>query len=173
MQAAQRRQAILSALRLAQAPLSASALAQRFSVTRQVIVGDIALLRAGGEQIFATPRGYVVTAETPDGTVRRVACVHNAAGTRDELNAMVDCGCAVLDVIVEHPLYGQLTAPLQLYSRYDVAQYMQRMEESGAHPLSALTEGIHLHTVSCPDEAHFLQMRGALAALGILLQDGD
>ena len=32
----------------------------------------------------------------------------------------------VLDVIVDHPIYGQLTGPLQLASRYDVSQFIAR-----------------------------------------------
>lgn len=66
----------------------------------------------------------------------------------DELNAIVDQGCTVIDVIVEHPIYGQLTGPLQLSSRYDVVQFVDRCRQSDALPLSNLTEGIHLHTIS-------------------------
>ena len=72
-----------------------------------------------------------------------------------ELNAIVDQGCTVVDVIVEHPLYGQLTGPLQLSSRYDVQQFLKRCASADAQPLSNLTEGIHLHTLSCPDSEAF------------------
>ena len=40
----------------ADAPMSATTIAGLFSVSRQIIVGDIALLRAGGVQILATAR---------------------------------------------------------------------------------------------------------------------
>ena len=60
MEAASRRQAILDRLRTADRPVSASALAAGLNVSRQIIVGDIALLRAGGAEISATPRGYVL-----------------------------------------------------------------------------------------------------------------
>ena len=143
-------------------------LAARFSVSRQIVVGDVALLRAQGREIVATARGYVIPA--PAGLVRQVACQHDAAGMEAELNAMVDNGCTVLDVIVEHPVYGQLTGPLQLSSRYDVAQFLSRCAQSEARPLSALTEGIHLHTLSCPDEASLVRVREALRALGVLLE---
>ncbi|MGM9662858.1 MAG: transcription repressor NadR [Oscillospiraceae bacterium] len=173
MTATQRRDAILSALQAERQPVSASALAQRFSVTRQVIVGDIALLRASGSRISATPRGYVLE-RSQNGLTRQLACRHSAADTEAELNAMVDCGCTVVDVIVEHAVYGQLTAPLQLSSRYDVQQFVSRMCDTEALPLSALTEGVHLHTVLCPDEARFDKLRAALSALGFLLEnDGD
>ena len=166
MTAAQRRSAIYQQLSAANGPLSAAALDQRFSFTRQVVVGDIALLRAEGQSITATPRGYMIPAE--DGLKRTIACHHSAADTQRELFAMVDCGCTVLDVIVEHPVYGQLTAPLALTCRYDVEQFIRRMAESRAQPISALTGGVHLHTLSCPSEAVFAHLKATLSQMGML-----
>ncbi len=168
MTASERRDAIFSKLQTATKALSATALAKEFSVTRQVIVGDIALLRAAGCSIDATPRGYVIPQSR--GLVRRLACVHNAADTEAELNAMVDCGCTVIDVTVEHAVYGQLTAPLQLSSRYDVQQFIRRMNSAEARPLSSLTEGIHLHTLSCPGEEVFAHLAQQLREMGFLVE---
>ena len=167
MTAIERRNAIYQVLS-ADTPISATALAGRFGVTRQVVVGDIALLRAEGRSVIATPRGYIIP--VPDGFLRTIACVHNAAQTRDELNAMVDCGCTVIDVVVEHPIYGQLTAPLAISSRYDVEQFIEKMASASASPLSALTEGVHLHTLSCPDEAVFNHLRDKLREMGMLFE---
>ena len=167
MTAIERRNAIYQVLS-ADTPISATALAGRFGVTRQVVVGDIALLRAEGRSVIATPRGYIIP--VPDGFLRTIACVHNAAQTRDELNAMVDCGCTVIDVVVEHPVYGQLTAPLAISSRYDVEQFIEKMAAASASPLSALTEGVHLHTLSCPDEAVFNHLRDKLREMGMLFE---
>ena len=172
MRAEERRQAIRELLQRAKQPVSATALAAHFSVSRQIIVGDIALLRAAGADISATPRGYVILRET-GGLVRQVAVQHDAAGMGEELNAMVDQGCTVVDVIVEHPLYGQLTGPLQLSSRYDVQQFLKRCASADAQPLSNLTEGIHLHTLSCPDSEAFRRVQQNLRELGILLSDQD
>ena len=102
------------------------------------------------------------------GLIRRVACRHDGRGMEAELCAVVDQGCSVLDVIVEHPVYGQLTGPLQLSSRYDVGQFLSRC--AGARPLSDLTGGIHLHTLSCPDEDAFRRVRDVLRELGVLLE---
>lgn len=165
-----RRRAVVETLRAARQPVSAAALAEQFSVSRQIIVGDIALLRAGGADISATPRGYVLGRKLT-GLIRQVAVRHGMDAMEAELNAMVDQGCTVVDVIVEHPIYGQLTGPLQLSSRHDVAQFMARCASSDAQPLSRLTEGIHLHTLSCPDEAAFRRVQEALEALGVLLSD--
>ena len=169
MDATTRRSAVLQALLDADGPLSASALAGQFSVSRQIIVGDVALLRAGGERISATPRGYVLDRAEP-GVVRTVACRHTMDGTERELQIMVDNGCAVLDVIVEHAVYGQLTGQLRIRSRYDVTQFMERLISDGAKPLSSLTDGIHLHTLSCPDEAAFSRTCAALREAGFLFE---
>lgn len=169
MDAQERRQAIARRLEEASGPVSAAVLAREHSVSRQIIVGDIALLRAGGMDIAATPRGYVLPAPAA-GLVRTLACRHRADQMEEELNAMVDQGCTVLDVIVEHPVYGQLTGPLQLSNRHEVAEFLRRCSQSDARPLSDLTEGIHLHTLSCPDEEAFQRVRAALAELGVLLQ---
>lgn len=170
MQADQRRQAILDLLKQSPQPVSAGALAKQFCVSRQVIVGDVALLRAAGAEISATPRGYVVQT-APAGLLRQVACRHDSADMEAELNAMVDQGCTVLDVIVEHPIYGQLTGPLQLSNRYQVSQFIARCRSEDAAPLSQLTEGIHLHTLSCPDQESYQRVCQALEELGILLRE--
>ena len=169
MDAVQRRAALSDYLSQAAGPVSASVLAARFSVSRQIIVGDIALLRAGGLDIAATPRGYLLPRPTP-GLTRQLACVHRPEDMGRELELMVDNGCTVLDVIVEHPVYGQLTGSLQLSSRHDVRQFLDRCARSDARPLSDLTGGIHLHTLSCPDEAAAERVRSVLRELGVLLE---
>lgn len=166
MTSQERRAHIETALRAAQAPLSATALAGEFHVSRQVIVGDVALLRASGVEIQATPRGYVLGPE-PGGVTGVLACCHSGESMVDELELMVDNGCEVLDVIVEHPVYGQLTGQLHLRSRHDVAQFWARAR--AAAPLSALTGGIHLHTVRCPDRETLDRVAAVLRQEGFLL----
>ena len=146
MTAEQRRSRISARLHEAHQPISATALAKEFGVSRQIIVGDVALLRAAGQAITATARGYVIPDAGETGLPRQVACRHDGTGTRDELNAMVDCGCTVVDV----------------------EQFMARME--GAAPLSQLTDGIHLHSLSCPDEASYEHLKARLRELGFLAE---
>ena len=167
MQAAERRAEILEVLRGAKGAVSATQLAARFGVSRQVIVGDVALLRAGGADICATPRGYTCR-RAAAALIGRVACRHDGAQMSAELYAIVDAGCTVVDVIVEHPIYGQLTGPLQLASRADVDAFLARCAGSDAQPLSALTEGIHLHTLACPSPEAYAAAQRALADLGVL-----
>ena len=94
---------------------------------------------------------------------------HTPQEMEAELNTIVDNGCTVIDVIVDHPIYGQLTGPLQISNRYEVSQFIERCKK--AEPLSSLTDGIHLHTLSCPDEAAFERTKSALRALHVLLEE--
>ena len=164
-----RRERLMELLEKADGAVSATALAHTLSVSRQIIVGDIALLRAAGERITATPRGYVLERGAP-GELRTVACRHTApADMARELNIMVDNGCTVVNVIVEHQVYGQLVGQLDLSNRYDVSEFIQAVEAHGAKPLSDLTGGIHLHTLCCPDEGAYRRVTQALKEAGILL----
>lgn len=170
MEANKRREAVAALLHHSIAPVSATALARQFFVSRQIIVGDIALLRARGENISATPRGYLIPRDG-DGLVRTLACRHAGEDLERELNLMVDQGCTVIDVAIEHPVYGLITGGLHLSSRYDVGEFIRRVREENATPLSALTGGTHLHTLRCPDEAGFGRVCAALDAAGFLVTD--
>ena len=63
MQAGSRRQNIIQVLRSSSGPVSAGRLAGMFGVSRQIIVGDIALLRASGTEPVVR---VMVEAETDD-----------------------------------------------------------------------------------------------------------
>ena len=174
MTSEERRGKILQELKKSETPLSASRLAGEMGVSRQIIVGDVALLRASGADIIATPRGYVFGQNSPqtegDAKEYRIACVHTNEQMEEELNLMVDFGCCVRDVIVEHPLYGQLEGQLNLRSRYDVAQFIRMARLKDAAPLSDLTGGVHLHTITCPDEECLVSLKNALREKGLLYE---
>lgn len=171
MNATQRRDKIIEILSNSKAPISATALSKEFSVSRQVIVGDIALIRAFGLDVFATPRGYLLrnTDEIENKLIKTIACKHGIDKLQDELYTIIDNGCAILDVIVEHPIYGQLTGPLHIFSRYDVDEFVKKVMNYCAQPLSSLTEGIHLHTISCPNEDAYNRVIEALNHQNIML----
>ena len=165
-----RRAEIAALLEKADSPLSAAHLASQLGVSRQVIVGDIALLRASGADITATPRGYI-TERGRGGLRRTVACIHSRPeGMERELNIMVDNGCTVIDVVVDHPLYGQMTGQLSLASRYDVRQFVEKAKH--AAPLSSLTDGVHIHNLRCPSEEAYQRVCEDLKQLGILYTQG-
>ena len=173
MNADSRRKEILQLLERQSGPLSAGRLAGRLGVSRQIIVGDIALLQASGIEIEATPKGYILRGENSIFKRGQVVCLHGADQTENELNICVDNGCRVLDVIVEHPVYGQLTGPLDVATRHDVAEFINKVRLSDAAPLSDLTGGIHLHTVFCPDPSAYARIMQALREEGFLYEDKD
>lgn len=168
MHAQERRAEILNVLQQSHSPVNATALARQFGVSRQIIVGDVALLRASGADISATPRGYLLARDSA-ALRRTVACQHTSAQMVEELNCIVDHGCIVEDVVVEHPVYGQLVGKLELSNRYEVSQFDRRCQEASAQPLSLLTDGVHLHNLRCPSEEAFQRVREALAQAGFLL----
>ena len=171
MDAAKRRQNILELLKQSTQPISAGAIAARFQVSRQVIVGDIALLRAANVDISATPRGYIVMDRNTqvDEIIHTIACRHDKSNLAEELYTIVDNGCGLIDVIVEHAVYGQLSGQLHIFSRYDADSFLKKLETDHATPLSDLTGGIHLHTISCRSEEAYERVLQELKAKGILL----
>lgn len=168
MNSEQRRAYILERLMQADHPVSATALAGDLAVSRQIIVGDVALLRAKGAAVVATARGYVM--DRPRGLERKVVCCHTPENMQRELELMVDYGCTVEDVVVEHAVYGQISGRLDVSSRYEVGEFLRRVAESGVKPLSALTGGIHIHTLCCPDEGALAGLLEALRQEGFLLE---
>lgn len=175
MNAKQRREAIVSLLRQQTKPISATALAKEFGVSRQIIVGDIALLRAGDLPVLATPRGYLLQGQGSGGQIlRTIACRHQGEQQlAAELYTVVDFGGSLIDVIVEHPIYGQLSGQLQIHTRYDADQFLQQLKSQQATSLSILTNGIHLHTISCPNEEIYQRILQSLDQQGILMKVSD
>lgn len=172
MNAEERRKEIIQALQQSENPLSAGALAAQFSVSRQIIVGDIALLRAGGSTIAATPRGYLLeTKESTYGTEKAIVCMHDTMHMAEEIYTVVDMGGCMLDVTVEHTIYGEICAPLHIFSRYDADLFLSKVKESGARPLCDLTGGVHLHRLRYPEEAVFTRIEAALREKGILYRE--
>ena len=165
-----RRTQILEVLGKSEEPISATTLAKQFSVSRQIIVGDIALLRAAAHEISATPRGYILRRNRPDESSVTIACRHDDKLLAQELYTVVDNGCGLLDVIVEHPLYGQISGSLQIFSRYDADAFLRKLQKNQANPLCALTRGIHLHTLSCPTQEACERVLEGLREKGILFE---
>jgi uncharacterized protein len=151
------------------APILGDQLANHFHVSRQCLVQDIAILRAGGEEILATPRGYRLP--SPDHHHRAIlACKHAPERTEEELQILVDHGVKILDVIVEHPLYGELRGSLMIESRADLRDFLAQVRRSHAALLSSLTDGVHLHTVEASRPEMILRAKAQLRTRGFLLK---
>ncbi|HVJ48486.1 transcription repressor NadR [Desulfitobacterium sp.] len=144
----ERREFILNLLKKNQEPLKAAHLAGLTGVSRQVVVHDISLLRAKKEPVIATSQGYIYLKDSPiQGVQRVIYSRHSAEDTERELNLLVDLGVQVLDVGVEHSIYGKIFRPLKLKSRLDVKNFISQMMQKDASLLSSLTDGLHLHTL--------------------------
>jgi transcriptional regulator of NAD metabolism len=169
MNGEERRNLIIKRLRESKEPISASCLAKDFAVTRQIIVADIALLRAMGYSIVADNKGYVFNT-VEENSVKRIAVKHDKSQVLPELYAIVDHGGKILDVIVEHSIYGRIAVELNISSRYDVDEFVKKINATKANPLSLLTEGVHIHTIVVEDEKAFVRIKERLTELGILIE---
>jgi len=167
-----RRKAIVEVLKKSDKPMSGEALARRFEVSRQVIVQDIALIRAKNIDIYSTNRGYVISAK--DEEFQRVFKVyHTDADVETELNAIVDLGGWVKDVFVYHRVYGVLKAEMNIHSRRDIKDYMKEIKSGKSNLLMNITSGFHYHTIAAKDEKTLSLIWDELQELGFIakLQD--
>lgn len=167
----ERREYILKRLQESRDPITGSELASITNVSRQVIVGDITLLKARNEPIIATSQGYLyMPASNPVGAERIIACSHPPGRTEEELTLLVDHGVTVKDVKIEHPVYGDLTASIMVSNRQEVKQFMEKIRSTKAAYLSELTDGIHLHTLSALTERALDDAEEALKKANFLIE---
>ncbi len=171
MLAKKRRDNILQDLEKSDSALSGSILAERYGVSRQVIVQDIALLRASGKTIVSTAEGYRIYAAKED-THKRVFCVkHDDEALEEELFIFVDNGGHLLNTIVDHAIYGEIDVDLHLSSRRQVKAFMEKLEDTSFVPLMHLTGGHHYHTVEADSEDVLDAIEEELRSKGFLLED--
>lgn len=169
MKAEERRALIVDELASASEPFSGGALADAAGVSRQVIVQDIALLRAQGHRIVSTNRGYVLEAASSP-CERLIKVKHTVEQTADELEAIVDAGGAVRDVMVNHRVYGRISAPLDIKTRRDAARFVADMESGASSLLLTVTSGYHFHHVAAESEEVLDEIEAELARRGYLAE---
>ena len=145
MSGEERRGKIIQALKNSDKAVSATTLAKEFDVSRQVIVQDVALLRANGKNIFSTNRGYLI--QEDEETTRVFKVQHEDDEVEKELTTIVDLGGTVEDVFVYHKVYGVLRAEMNIKSRMDIRNYMEEISSGKSSLLKNVTSGYHYHTV--------------------------
>ena len=167
----QRRAEIIRMLKGNTSPISGTELARRLRVSRQVIVQDVALLRAVNKNILSTNKGYLLFEPGREsGECRKTLCVrHTTEQVLEEFYGIVDLGGKILDVVVEHELYGQIAVDLIIASRQDAEEFYQKMRENRAKPLKELTEDVHYHTIVAKDAASMERIERVLEEKGFLL----
>ena len=166
MDGKQRREEILKRLREGKGPVSGEKLAGELGVSRQVIVQDIALLRAADHKILSTSRGYL-GGDGPEA-VRVFHVNHTEWEIEEELNSIVDFGGTVADVFVKHRSYGELRAPINVSTRVQVKEFVEKIRTENSGPLMTVTSGDHYHTVKAASEKILDEIGAELLKRGFL-----
>ena len=150
----QRREAIRRMLLDAHEPMTGTAMANALHVSRQVIVQDIALMRAEQLPIVSTNKGYLLRSDAllPSQPKRVFFVRHTTEQVLEEFMTVIELGGRILDVSVEHELYGPIRADLLIENARDAADFAERLDQCRDNPLKVLTDDCHYHTVSAPSE---------------------
>ncbi|MDE6505494.1 MAG: transcription repressor NadR [Clostridia bacterium] len=168
MKAEIRRKEILSLIGNSENPVPANVLAERFAVSRQVIVQDIAILRANGYDITATNRGYVLNSKAQ--CTRVFKCRHSFEQIVDEGALVIESGGRIEDIFVNHRIYGRIAARLDLYNRMHVEELYRSLVSGASKPLMSVTDGYHYHTVSADSEEVLNEIEVKLRKAGFLIE---
>ena len=170
MTSEERRLRIIDILSNINSPISGSILAEKLNVSRQIIVQDIALLRAENKNIISTNKGYIFY-KSNHHTYREEICVnHNEDKILEEFYAIVDNGGTILNVSIHHDLYGNITADLFISSRADANSFFEKMKICKDKPLSLLTGASHYHIIETENKSVMEIIKKELAKLGILAE---
>lgn len=171
MDGRRRRKKIMEILHLEELPVSGAELARRVGVSRQVVVQDVALLRAENENIMSTNKGYILR-RLPDKQehvcMRVFRVSHATEDTLDELQTIVDYGGRLLNVFIEHEVYGQISVDLIINNRLDASEFINLLESSKDQPLKILTGGCHYHTVVADSQKNLDRIEMELRKKGYL-----
>ena len=169
MTGSDRRQEILKNIKESDRPVSGSKLAKDYDVSRQVIVQDIALLRASGYDIISTNRGYVLEGQMCAERVFKVR--HTDEQLETELCTIIDLGGQVKNVMVNHKVYGHIEAELGITSRRKVKEFLEDIESGKSTPLKNITSDYHYHTVTADSEETLDLIEDELRKLGFLVEN--
>lgn len=166
-----RRDAIMNYLVGRTTPVNGTELAKRFGVSRQIIVQDIALLRAKNRDILSTNRGYLLyqPSENHHAFSTVILVKHSAEDTLEEMRCVVDYGGRMLDVLIDHDLYGQIRADLLINSIDDAIDFCEKLKNSKSKPLKELTSDYHYHTITAPSEKALQLIMNDLKEKGFLI----
>lgn len=169
MKADERRSSIMELLLSDRTAIKGTTLAKKFNVTRQIIVKDIAILRARGNNIIATPDGYMINDENGSRIKSIIAVSHSNDDMFKELEIVVKYGGIIEDVIIEHPIYGEIRGLLMIKNLNDLNKFKDSLESINAKPLSTLTDGVHLHTISADSTENMDLIKEELKIKGFIL----
>ena len=147
-----RREKLIEIIKNRKEPITGGELSQILGVSRQVIVQDIALLRAADYDIISTTKGYLLYQHNEPTYTRVINVKHSTDEIEDELCTIVDNGGKILDVHVIHEIYGRIVTDLFIRNRSDVYDFVKQVKEKKIVPLKELTAGTHSHTIEANSE---------------------
>lgn len=168
MTGSERRENIVRQIEESKSPVSGTKLAKLNNVSRQVIVQDIALIRAAGYDIISTHRGYILNEASKVSKIFKVR--HTDEQIEEEMNIVVDLGGCVEDVVVHHRVYGRIEAELHVNSRRKVAEFLEDIKSGKSSPLKTITSDYHYHLISADSEETLKMIEGALKEKGFLVE---
>lgn len=166
MNGEERREKIINILKSSDMSISGINLAKRFQVSRQVIVQDIALIRAKDIHIYSTNKGYMI--DNKQECTRVFKVIHTDSEVKTELETIIDFGGWVKDVFVYHKVYGVIKADMNIHSRHDIKEYLDEIKSGKSSLLKNVTSGYHYHTVVADDEKTLNLIQNSLYQLGFL-----
>lgn len=166
----ERRECIRKDLKKSLKAIKGSDLAKKYGVSRQVVVQDIALLRAVGEQIISTADGYIYFSFHMNRPKRVFNLKHESADIDKELTAILENGGSLLNVFINHPIYGDIVADMIIENEEQKREYIEKCENVDFTPLMALTDNVHFHTVEANSEGELNDIEEALTKLGFLVE---
>lgn len=169
MKSTDRRKEIAALLTSSETPVSGSSLAEKFGVSRQIIVQDISLLKAAGYEILSTHHGYIVQSSPLKERVFKLK--HSTNDTENELNTIVDLGGTVADVFVWHKVYGKVEAKMNIFSRMHVKQFLEGVRSGKSSELMNITGGYHYHTVTAESDEILDKIEKALDEKGFIVPE--
>lgn len=168
MNSSQRREAILSLLKHSPKAFSGTALGEELGVSRQIIVQDIALLRSEGHNIISTVRGYTI--DRADCPTRKIKVFHSDSEIEEELTTIVDLGGTIVDVMVNHKVYGKITAEMNIKNRRDIQRFIDRIKAGKSSPLLNITSGYHYHNITAESDEILDEIEEALRKKNFLAE---
>ncbi|HAA86526.1 MAG TPA: transcription repressor NadR [Kosmotogaceae bacterium] len=165
----EKKEELLRLLQTRDTPVTGKELADYLGSSRQLIVQLVKKLREEGFTVLSSVRGYYLEKQK---RVRKIVSVkHTAEDIGDELRTITSRGGRVIDVVVRHPVYGEIRGDLSLENDEDISRFLALLKGSSGVPLLSLSsDGIHMHTIEARDEKTLRRIVQALDEKGYLLK---
>lgn len=165
--AEQRREEIVNSIKACDGPISGKALAAKYDVSRQVVVQDIALIRAQGVDVISTNRGYIINCENAASRIFKVK--HTDDELEEELFTIIDLGGKIKNVMINHRVYGHMEAVLNITSRRKALEFLDDIKSGKSSPLKNITSDYHYHTIEADNEETLDLIENKLDEKGFLV----